>query len=109
ECSGYFPANMKVISRQHAEVWVEGNKIYIRDVQSANGTYINGCRLSPENIESAPFELKSHDLLDFGVDIVDVDGATVLYRKVAARVVCVLSEQDLQVASLAEGMHSSPH
>lgn len=38
-------------------------QIFIKDVNSANGTFINGERLSQEGIESEPFELKTDDIL----------------------------------------------
>ncbi|KAJ7694814.1 hypothetical protein B0H17DRAFT_1198971 [Mycena rosella] len=87
ERNGYFDS--RVLSRQHAEVWEEGNKIFIKDVKSSNGTFINGERLSLEGRESEPYELKSDDILEFGVDIVSEDNKTVLHRKVVARVNCV--------------------
>ncbi|KAJ7043207.1 hypothetical protein C8F04DRAFT_1175692 [Mycena alexandri] len=87
ERNGYFDS--RVLSRQHAEVWEEGNKIFIKDVKSSNGTFINGERLSLEGRESDPYELKSDDILEFGVDIVSEDNKTVLHRKVVARVACV--------------------
>ena len=61
EKNGYFDS--KVLSRQHAEVWEESNKIFIKDVKSSNGTFINGERLSGEGLESDPFELKSEDVV----------------------------------------------
>ena len=61
ERNGYFDS--KVLSRQHAEVWEEGGKIYIKDVKSSNGTFINGERLSPEGVESEQFELKTDDIV----------------------------------------------
>ena len=38
-------------------------QIFIKDVKSSNGTFINGDRLSPEGLESDPFELKSDDIV----------------------------------------------
>ena len=38
-------------------------KIYIKDVKSSNGTFINGERLSPEGLESEPYELKTDDIV----------------------------------------------
>lgn len=79
ERNGYFDS--KVLSRQHAEVWEENGKvhssdliifcshlfsssqIFIKDVKSSNGTFINGERLSPEGVESDPFELKNDDIV----------------------------------------------
>lgn len=43
-------------------VWLT-TKIYIKDVKSSNGTFINGNRLSAENKESDPYELKSEDMV----------------------------------------------
>ncbi|KAF9486732.1 hypothetical protein BDN71DRAFT_1437368 [Pleurotus eryngii] len=42
-----------------AEIWEESGK----DAKSSNGTFINGERLSPEGVESDPWELKSDDIV----------------------------------------------
>ncbi|OBZ78501.1 hypothetical protein A0H81_02129 [Grifola frondosa] len=100
ERNGYFDS--KVLSRQHAEVWEENGKIYIKDVKSSNGTFINSERLSPEGLESEPFELKTDDIVEFGIDIVGEDNKTIIHHKVAARVLCVFTELDAQAAQRAE-------
>ncbi|KAJ7641378.1 hypothetical protein FB45DRAFT_900052 [Roridomyces roridus] len=100
ERNGYFDS--KVLSRQHAEVWEENGKIYIKDVKSSNGTFINGDRLSLEGLESEPFELKSDDIVEFGIDIVGEDNKTIIHHKVAARVTCVFNEQQVAMAARAE-------
>jgi hypothetical protein len=83
--NGYFDS--KVLSRQHAEVWAERNgKVWIRDVKSSNGTFVNGQRLSPENRESEPHELRQHDTLELGIDIVSEDQKTIVHHKVSAKV-----------------------
>jgi hypothetical protein len=83
--NGYFDS--KVLSRQHAEIWADTNgKIWIRDVKSSNGTFVNGTRLSPENRESEPHELQTQDHLELGIDIVSEDQKTVVHHKVAAKV-----------------------
>ncbi|PPQ87156.1 hypothetical protein CVT25_000146 [Psilocybe cyanescens] len=115
----------KVLSRQHAEVWEEGGKIYVKDVKSSNGSFIYGERLSSEGHELDPFELKSDDIIEFGIDIagqdnkadihhkvaarvefgIDIagqDNKADIHHKVAARVVCVFTEQDAQVAAWAK-------
>lgn len=38
-------------------------QIFIRDVKSSNGTFINGERLSVEGVESDQFELKTDDIV----------------------------------------------
>ncbi|KAK9722828.1 hypothetical protein K7432_002367 [Basidiobolus ranarum] len=80
--NGYFDS--KVLSRTHAEVWSENGQVYIRDLKSSNGTYLNEVRLSPEGVESPPFELKNGDVLEFGIDIQEID--KIEYRKISCKV-----------------------
>lgn len=83
--NGFFDS--KVLSRQHAEVWADrSGKIWIRDVKSSNGTFINGVRLSPENRESDPHELREQDTLELGIDIVSEDQKSIVHHKVSAKV-----------------------
>jgi len=83
--NGYFDS--KVLSRQHAEIWADRNgKVWIRDVKSSNGTFVNGARLSAENRDSEPHELQTQDHLELGIDIVSEDQKTVVHHKVAAKV-----------------------
>ncbi|KAB8232882.1 putative cytoplasm to vacuole targeting Vps64 [Aspergillus alliaceus] len=83
--NGFFDS--KVLSRQHAEVWAEkGGRIFIRDVKSSNGTFVNGNRLSPENRESDPHELRENDQLELGIDIISEDQKTVVHHKVCCKV-----------------------
>ncbi|KAI0937681.1 hypothetical protein AcV7_003649 [Taiwanofungus camphoratus] len=104
ERNGFFDS--KVLSRQHAEVWEESGKIFIKDVKSSNGTFINGERLSPEGLESEPFELKTDDIVEFGIDIVGEDNKTIIHHKVAARVVCVFNEAEAQAAARVEAQQN---
>ncbi|GAA5850677.1 hypothetical protein JCM5353_000542 [Sporobolomyces roseus] len=76
--NGYFDS--KVLSRAHAEVWSEDNKVFIKDVKSSSGTFINGERLSPESAESDIFELYTDD--EFGIDILTDDTKTIVHHKV---------------------------
>lgn len=83
--NGYFDS--KVLSRQHAEIWADRQgKVWIRDVKSSNGTFVNGSRLSAENRESEPHELQTNDHLELGIDIVSEDQKSVVHHKVSAKV-----------------------
>ncbi|EED20193.1 cytoplasm to vacuole targeting Vps64, putative [Talaromyces stipitatus ATCC 10500] len=83
--NGYFDS--KVLSRQHAEIWADRRgKIWIRDIKSSNGTFVNGQRLSPESRESEPHELRENDALDLGIDIVSEDQKSIVHHKVSAKV-----------------------
>ena len=37
--------------------------MWVEDVKGSNGTFINGDILSPEGLESEPYELKSDDIV----------------------------------------------
>ncbi|KAK9244886.1 hypothetical protein V1506DRAFT_539991 [Lipomyces tetrasporus] len=84
--NGFFDS--RVLSRQHAEIWADRNtgQVWIRDIKSSNGTFINGRRLSSEGEESEPHELKAEDAIDLGINISSEDSKTVLHNKVSARV-----------------------
>ena len=60
--------NSKVVSRSHAELWVREHQLYIRDIGSSSGTFLNKMRLSPSGKESRPYALKQGDIIQFGVD-----------------------------------------
>ncbi|KAM0785979.1 hypothetical protein ACM66B_006797 [Microbotryomycetes sp. NB124-2] len=95
--NGYFDS--KVLSRMHAEVWSEDNKVLIKDVKSSNGTFIDGQRLSPEAAESDVFELRTGSTVEFGIDIVSDDSKTVVHHKVSAKVIVVMNAEDAMYSS----------
>ncbi|WFC99492.1 hypothetical protein MYAM1_002237 [Malassezia yamatoensis] len=90
--NGYFDS--KVLSRAHAEVWSENDQVYIKDVKSSNGTFVNGTRLSPESQESEPYALHTDDVVDFGIDILTDDNKEILHHRVACRVFLVITLED---------------
>lgn len=114
--NGFFDS--KVLSRQHAEVWADQQgRVFIKDVKSSNGTFVNGMRLSPENKESEPRELREQDVLELGIDIVSEDQKTVVHHKVAAKVehagLYAQSNDSLNFGeldpSVSGGVLASPH
>ncbi len=56
--------NADVVSRSHANIWVEGDNYFIEDAGSSNGTYLNGVRLVARH--RSP--LNPGDKIDFGKD-----------------------------------------
>lgn len=76
----------KVLSRHHAELWSDSGKVFLQDVGSSNGTFINGIRLSEENTSSSFVELNPGDRIDFGVDILNEQENEVLFKKVSVMV-----------------------
>lgn len=95
--NGYFDS--RVLSRQHAEVWADRQtgRVWIKDSQSSNGTYINDKRLSSDNAESEPHELRKNDVLELGIDITTEDGVALLHRKISAKV------ERISIMSLSSG------
>lgn len=41
--------NSKIVSREHAQIVSDGQKYFVIDMESKNGTYINGYRIIPMN------------------------------------------------------------
>ncbi len=46
-------------------------QVYLKDTKSSNGTFINNQRLSKGGEDSAPRDLYSCDIVQFGVDIME--------------------------------------
>ncbi|KAG5676982.1 hypothetical protein PVAND_006773 [Polypedilum vanderplanki] len=61
----------KVLSRNHAELWYDDGKFFLKDTGSSNGTFINNQRLSQTCTQSEPFEVSSGDIVQFGVDVME--------------------------------------
>ena len=52
----------KIVSRRHAKIQRADNEFILYDLESRNGTYVNGKRMSPKQ----PHTLTSGDVLEFG-------------------------------------------
>ncbi|KAF7730855.1 hypothetical protein EC973_001373 [Apophysomyces ossiformis] len=74
----------KVVSRSHAELWVEDGKLHIKDIGSSSGTFLNRVRLSSPGNSSTAHEIKDGDLVQLGVDY--QSGDEPMYRAVRIRV-----------------------
>ncbi|KAI9323345.1 hypothetical protein BX666DRAFT_47398 [Dichotomocladium elegans] len=74
----------KVVSRSHAELWAQDGKVYLRDIGSSSGTFVNRARLSPAGQWSAPQEIRDGDIVQFGVDY--QGGLEPAYRAVRTRI-----------------------
>lgn len=54
----------QVLSRQHAEFLEQGDDVVLRDLNSSNGTYLNGRRVGSETVV-----IRTGDAVDFGIDV----------------------------------------
>lgn len=57
----------KEVSRRHCRIYFNGNKFYVEDLKSTNGTYLNGRFV------------RNHELND--EDVINVCGFTIIYEK----------------------------
>lgn len=51
----------QTVSRKHAEIRVDGDRVFVRDVGSSNGTFVNGRQIGSEEVE-----LQNDDTVQFG-------------------------------------------
>lgn len=59
-------------------------KVYLRDIGSSSGTFLNRIRLSPPTLISEPYEVRDGDTIQLGVDY--QGGVEPIYRAVRIRV-----------------------
>ncbi|KAJ3223217.1 hypothetical protein HDU81_009316, partial [Chytriomyces hyalinus] len=76
----------KVVSRSHAEIWIQDGQLFVKDSGSSSGTFLNKMRLSPSGKESKPFTIRENDLLVFGVDYKGKTDGDDLYKCVSVRI-----------------------
>lgn len=62
------------VSRRHARLVVDNNRVSLRDLGSANGTFVNGRRLT------RPVELKRGDRIEIGPFSLQFDGEALVSR-----------------------------
>ncbi|KIK91713.1 hypothetical protein PAXRUDRAFT_60430, partial [Paxillus rubicundulus Ve08.2h10] len=74
----------KVVSRSHAEIWLQSGKFFIKDTKSSSGTFLNHLRLSPAGQESRPYQLRDGDILHLGVDY--QGGSEDIYKSVKIKI-----------------------
>ncbi|KAI8912445.1 SMAD/FHA domain-containing protein, partial [Gorgonomyces haynaldii] len=84
----------KVVSRVHAEIWLKDGQVYLKDVGSSSGTFLNKMRLSPANKRSRPYPLRQGDLIQLGVDY---QGRTEeIYKAVELRVEITIDDHQIR-------------
>ncbi|KAL0074736.1 hypothetical protein J3Q64DRAFT_1701484 [Phycomyces blakesleeanus] len=59
------------VDTSHAMIWEDKGELYIRDLHSANGTYLNGVRLMPSYTVPGGYIIKSNDVIRLGRSVKD--------------------------------------
>jgi hypothetical protein len=70
------------VSRRHAEVFFENGNVFIRDLGSSNGTWVNGQALGPHPVQLAPGQVVYVGHAPLGVEWVQDDGGRAATRMV---------------------------
>ncbi|RKP09738.1 SMAD/FHA domain-containing protein, partial [Thamnocephalis sphaerospora] len=96
----------KVVSRAHAEIWVDDGKFFIRDTASSSGTFLDQVRLSPQGSRSNAHRLHDGDCLQLGVEY--RGGEEEMYRCVRMRVEINRRSQAAQPHANQDMVPSSP-
>ncbi|KAJ3042056.1 hypothetical protein HK097_002125, partial [Rhizophlyctis rosea] len=65
----FFPS--QVVSRNHAEIMWKDQRVWIWDIGSNSGTFVNGTRIAEAGVSSQYVELKSGDYVQLGRDFVE--------------------------------------
>ncbi|KAH3676244.1 hypothetical protein WICMUC_002121 [Wickerhamomyces mucosus] len=81
--NGYFDS--RVISREHAEIYIKDGKLFIKDCNSSNGTFVNDEKLIQEK------ELKVEDIVNLGIDIDNEKNKQQHHRKISLKVINILN------------------
>ncbi|KAL2918040.1 hypothetical protein HK105_202454 [Polyrhizophydium stewartii] len=82
----------KVVSRRHAQLLFHDKKVYIQDIKSSSGTFLNDERLSQQGVESQLFQLHSGDIVRLGEDC-EVNG--VMHQSVCMKVIIPQLDEEL--------------
>ncbi|CAJ0962753.1 unnamed protein product, partial [Mesorhabditis belari] len=95
----------KVLSRNHAIVWFSDGAFMIKDTKSSNGTFVNNERLGQTGEDSAPQQINTGDIIQFGVEI--VENANKVSHGCILAMVRLFDENGEEMESQANSLESS--
>ena len=71
----------RVLSRKHASFWLDNDQLFIKDLKSSNGTFVNTQRLSPLDRKL----VDNGDIIEFGQDVSD-PGSSEFHQSIVAEI-----------------------
>ena len=71
----------RVLSRKHASFWLDNDQLFIKDLKSSNGTFVNTQRLSPLDRKL----VDNGDIIEFGQDVSD-PGSSEYHQSIVAEI-----------------------
>jgi pSer/pThr/pTyr-binding forkhead associated (FHA) protein len=96
ECDLQVP--LAKISRQHCQLQVNEDKLFVRDMKSANGTYVNGERITHQELKPGDF-IALADAVKF---LVQIDGQPSQIDENALRPDSPVGKPKLEKAAVAQ-------
>src|SRR5688572_32802218 len=92
--------NDPTLSRRHAEIWVSGDgTTYLRDLGSANGSYVDGQAVGPNPVKLAPNQQVWLGHVPLGVTWPATGGQTQLAQKVPPELLALIEARKAQAAA----------
>jgi len=90
------------LSRRHAEIFVEQGQCYIRDLGSANGTWVDGAHLGHDPVALRPGQQVWLGHVPLGVTWEADGSATVMAQEVPAELKALIAQRQAQQAEPAQ-------
>ena len=84
------------LSRRHAELFVEQGQLFIHDLGSANGTWVDGTHLGPDAVAVQPGSQVWLGHVQLGVQWVTDGSATVMAQEVPAELKALIAQRQQQ-------------
>ncbi len=96
------------LSRRHAEIWVEHGQAFIRDLGSANGTWVDGQHLGHEAIPLRPGQQIWLGHVPLGVTWTVDGGRTMMAQEVPAELRALIAQRQQQQAQVTAAPAAPP-
>jgi pSer/pThr/pTyr-binding forkhead associated (FHA) protein len=98
------------VSRRHAEIYLEGNTVFVRDLGSSNGTWINGHPLGPHPVAIEPGMVVHLGHSPLGVEWGGAGQARTIMAPVSPEMVATMAyrAQQLQAATAPQYAYAPP-
>jgi hypothetical protein len=98
------------VSRRHAEVFLQGHSIFIRDLGSSNGTWVNGQPLGPNPVELGPGQIVYVGHAPLGVEWTQPGGgrAATVMAALPPELMAMMAQRRQQMAHSAPSTGFSP-
>jgi len=91
------------LSRRHAEIYLEGGNIMVRDLGSANGTWVDGQQLGPTPVAIKPGQQVWLGHVALGVTWEQDNKSTMMATEVPAELKALIAARQQQMQQMAAG------